>query len=241
MWRIWRIVIALALAFQMQIFLDKPNVALGATTADVTVTATPVFGGSGGDAPPTYLSATYVNKSQVRLTWGVGSGATRTMIRAKYNGYPEDIADGYLVYEAGGATTEDASINFDEYLGTVYYRAWSGNVTDWNTSGYAQDELENPLVADLVEQLNHLLELVFMALPVLAVLGFSGFAFWKPNPVLFMYAAGASIVTGLYLPDSLVNYAPGLGITIGLMFIGYSFLCIAYAYRMLFWNEERDE
>ena len=74
-----------------------------------------------------------------------------------------------------------------------------------------------------------------LILTFLAVVFFSAMAFHKPQAVLFMLAAGAAMMTGLYWYNIYVTH---LGLTISLMFIGFSFFCIAMAYRCLFWREE---
>ena len=71
-----------------------------------------------------------------------------------------------------------------------------------------------------------------------AVMFFSFLAFWKLNALLFMLAAGASLMTGLQWYDV---YTTSTGLTIGLMLIAYSLVCIAFAFRCLFWRGERTE
>ena len=66
-----------------------------------------------------------------------------------------------------------------------------------------------------------------------AVMFFSVLAFWKLNALLFMLAGGASLMVGLQWYDV---YVTSTGLTIGLMLIGYSFVCIAFAFRCLFWR-----
>ncbi len=72
-------------------------------------------------------------------------------------------------------------------------------------------------------------------MPSFMVMFFSLMAFWKPNAILFMLAAGASIITGLYWYDV---YTTNIGLAISLLLIAYSLFCIGMAYRMLFWRQE---
>jgi len=68
---------------------------------------------------------------------------------------------------------------------------------------------------------------------------FSLLAFWKNNAALFMIAAGASIMLGLQWYDA---YTTGTGLTMGLMLIAYALVCIAFAFRCIFWrNKEINE
>lgn len=64
---------------------------------------------------------------------------------------------------------------------------------------------------------------------------FSSMAFWKYNALLFMLAAGTSLMVGLHWYDV---YTTSAGLTIGLMLISYSFVCVAFAFRCLFWRSE---
>lgn len=79
--------------------------------------------------------------------------------------------------------------------------------------------------ADVFASLAQLLPLIF----------FSFLAFWRLNALLFMLAAGTSLMVGLHWYDV---YTTPAGLTIGLMLIGYSFVCVAFAFRCLFWRSE---
>lgn len=78
------------------------------------------------------------------------------------------------------------------------------------------------------------------AVALLAI--FSTLAFWRPNPVLFMITAGISMILGLNAPDLITSAATTTSedLTIGLSLIIYSFLCIAYAFKVIFWDGETD-
>jgi len=66
-------------------------------------------------------------------------------------------------------------------------------------------------------------------------------ALWKENHVLFMITAGISMMTGLYAPDVISGGYLQLGISVGLGLIAYSFLCIAWALRLMFWRANKSE
>ena len=61
---------------------------------------------------------------------------------------------------------------------------------------------------------------------------FSTLAFYKPSALLFMLIAGGSLMLGLSWFDT---YTTNLGLTIGLMMIGYCFVCFGFAFRCIFW------
>lgn len=66
-----------------------------------------------------------------------------------------------------------------------------------------------------------------------ALVFFTVLAYWRPNELLFMLAAGASMMLGLHWYDV---YVTNTGLTIGLMFIAFSFVCLGFAYRCIFWK-----
>ena len=71
-----------------------------------------------------------------------------------------------------------------------------------------------------------------VALGLLSVL-----AFWKPNPHLFMIMAGMSLMLGLAWFDIYTNEL-GLGMSLG--FIGYSFMCIGFTFKEIFFRDEEQ-
>ena len=64
-----------------------------------------------------------------------------------------------------------------------------------------------------------------------AVIFFSLLAFWKYSAPLFMFTAGISIMTGFYWRDTYTN---NMGLTVGIILIAYSFVCLIFALVCLF-------
>jgi hypothetical protein len=157
----------------------------GMADADVTITATPDSGDMG---PPTGFTATYISDNTVQLDWTPGLHADNTSIRAKLGGYPNDTADGYLVFTGGGTSSNDTALDFDVLLGTVYYRAWSENSTAYSAD-YASAELENPHVAN-VSAFAAILATIWPAFVLLGVVGV-GYIF---RAGLFVILAGLGFV-----------------------------------------------
>lgn len=78
-----------------------------------------------------------------------------------------------------------------------------------------------------------------LALALSAVAFFSILAFWKDkNAVLFMLTGGSAMMLGLYWFD---YYTTDVGLGISLMIILYSFVCMGFAFRCIFWFPKRDE
>ena len=77
-----------------------------------------------------------------------------------------------------------------------------------------------------------------MTLAACAVAFFSLLAFWRFNAILFMITAGISLMVGLQWFDV---YATDTGLTISLMLMAYSLVCIGIAFRCLFWREYKIE
>lgn len=77
-----------------------------------------------------------------------------------------------------------------------------------------------------------------MILAGCAVAFFSWMAFWKHNALMFMLAAGASLITGFYWYDTYTN---NLGLGISLMLLAYSLVCFGFALGSLFKRERKSE
>jgi len=71
-----------------------------------------------------------------------------------------------------------------------------------------------------------------------AIAFFSVLAFWKLDTLLFMLTAGASVMTGLYWRDT---YTTNWGLTMGLMLIAYSIVCLGFALGCLFKRGKTSE
>lgn len=77
---------------------------------------------------------------------------------------------------------------------------------------------------------------LFLAFCVVAF--FSFMAFWRWSAVIFMLAGGASLILGFYWYD---YYTNSLGLSISLMLIMYAIVCIALAFRCMFWQGVKEE
>jgi len=77
-----------------------------------------------------------------------------------------------------------------------------------------------------------------LLIAIIPVALFSALAFWKLSSLLFMLVAGGSLILGLAWYDA---YTTELGLTIGMILIGYSLVCLGFAFRCIFWVEEESE
>lgn len=100
---------------------------MAGSAVDVGITANPMF-----TAGITSFNITYISDTQMDLDWTVDATVDKVMVRAKYGGYPADIpndittpSDGYLVYYGNGIAVSDTSMDFDQNLGFLYYKAWA--------------------------------------------------------------------------------------------------------------------
>jgi len=73
---------------------------------------------------------------------------------------------------------------------------------------------------------------LYVAIVILVFL--SALAFWNPIAPLFMLMAGVSLMLGLYWYDVFTNE---MGMAMSLVLIGYSFVCIGYTYKVVFWQQ----
>ena len=125
-------------------------VGMFSASGNITITSTPLF----GLQPPVNLQVTYVNDSNLDVSWEMGNAAINTMIVANYNHYPTSPEDGYVLYDGPSTDVNDTSVNINEYWGNYYVSAWSENntgtwTTDYSTAGYEVDM--TALVGVLIE------------------------------------------------------------------------------------------
>lgn len=104
---------------------------------DVSIHARPYIAGA-----PVGFTLTYITDTNILIEWTKGDGADNTMIRAKFGEYPQDINDGYLVYEGSGETCNDTALNLDETASNIYYRAWSQSGGLWAEYDYSEGYME---------------------------------------------------------------------------------------------------
>jgi len=79
------------------------------------------------------------------------------------------------------------------------------------------------------------MENLYLSIAVLFI--FSALGFWRFNSLMFMLAAGASLMAGFYWYDVFTNDA-GLGIS--LMIWAYSTICLGFAFMCIFRKAPRD-
>jgi len=77
-----------------------------------------------------------------------------------------------------------------------------------------------------------------LVLAGLVVVFFSVLGFWRPNPVLFMLAAGASLIVGLYWFDT---FTTNMGLAVGILLVSFALVCVGFAYRCIFWRDRLRE
>lgn len=205
--------------------LILPTPVLADTSQTVTITATGIV----VDAPGGF-TIYYISDYELGISWTKAVSANNTMVRAKYGSYPDGRTDGYLVYYGMEASCSDTGVNLEETASTIYYRAWSEDTDKIWSPVYAEGYWESIVVTLIANVLSQLSQQMF---PLLALALFSFLAFWKLNALLFMLTAGISLMVGLQWYDV---YTTSAGLTVGLMMIAYAFVCIAFAFRCLFWR-----
>lgn len=92
---------------------------------------------------PTDLTLTPANDNQVNITWVMGSGTTKTLVRRKINSYPVDETDGEQVYYDTGTSYSDTANNVGLELDkfSYYYRAWGWNAAGGYSVTYAEGNI----------------------------------------------------------------------------------------------------
>lgn len=162
-------------------------VALPADSAMVTVIWKPLY----GIQPPSSLTAEYTDDYTINLTWSMGQDSTQTMIRARYDQYPEDTEDGRLVYLGDDEEFSDDNIGIS--LGEpVYYRAWGEDAGEYSID-YDEATTEG--------------ETVFTVGLILLTSLIVGLAFWRGDYYLYIVGSIAAIGFGAYWISSNSGFA----------------------------------
>lgn len=81
-------------------------------------------------------------------------------------------------------------------------------------------------------------EVMHLILAMIAIVGFSVLAYWRPFAPLFIIMAAISMVTGLAWYDIYTN---GMGLGISIALIVYSFLCFVFAFRVMLGTNGEEE
>lgn len=155
------------------------------TEDEVTVTAYGYVVGM-----PEGFTAVYVDVGQVDLSWTKGEDAVNTMVRAAYNRLPSSVSDGYQVYYGDGDSFSDTALDYDEYLGTIYYAAWSENAAGIFSGNSVWDSVEGVPMLLFALIIIPLLLTIAMFSTRNMLLGFPCVIFWG---VLGGYVYGESI------------------------------------------------
>jgi len=134
---------------------------------------------------PINFTLTEITPTSLNITWEMGPSANSTIIRVNRDRYPQNVSDGYLVFNGTGTYTEDSWLDLD--INTYYYRAWSANGLGYSVN-YAEAKTGGSIT-------------MLIALLVLA-LGATGLSFWKRNIVLTMCASLSWLALGLLLVRS---------------------------------------
>jgi|GEM_PF-4795734 len=88
---------------------------------------------------PTSFNASAFSETQIDLSWTKGTGAQKTVIRAKKDSYPADRTDGTQIYNDTGTSYSHTGLTEGEHW---YYRAWSytaESTLEQYSDSYAED------------------------------------------------------------------------------------------------------
>lgn len=117
MWR-WLLIVLVIIPLGLW-----PVAVIGATTQEVTVTATPGYG-------IVSFNVDYVSDTQIDLSWVVAPDVTNVMVRAKFNADLDEIpdsattpSDGVLVYY-GDASNVSYWTNLETTSYPLYFKVW---------------------------------------------------------------------------------------------------------------------
>lgn len=91
---------------------------------------TTLTGGTTTISNPKNFNTIWTTASSLYFTWSEGTGSTGTKLIRKINSYPDNIADGTIVYNGSGTAYNDTGISPSI---RYFYRAYGFNTTSYST------------------------------------------------------------------------------------------------------------
>lgn len=218
---IFAILIILVFSLGLGIIVDAmPNTPLAkgieklfgfGPSSSITVINTPLF----GLETPINLKLTYVNQSDLLVTWELGNEAVNTEVVVNYNHTPTSMGDGYVLYDSTGTSVDDQSVNLDEYFATYYISAWSQQADGTWSADYASAQYE----VDMSQLATPLIDFTL----VILCLGITGIAYWRQNSFLYIGAGAILFTLGLMYMKLFIPVGIAL-IILGLYTLARAFL-----------------
>lgn len=167
---------------------------------------------------PTNFVITQTGSSSANLTWTMGAGATRTIIRGSDNNYPTTITGGYLVYNGTGTDADVEGLNLDTT--SYYYSAWSENSHGVSTD-YAQASIQGGGFMTLIALFAFCGIVSFMSLRSrFYLLKLLAGACWIAMLVYWIYVPPASITAGSPPHIAVMIVLIGLAVAIPILGLG---------------------
>lgn len=177
-----------------------------------------------------------ITQTQATLTGNITSTAGSN---CDERGFEWGIASGNYTDN----TTESGSYGISQFslnatglsAGTTYYwRAMAHNPAGWGYGSelsFTTSAGPNPIVQNNYSVLTvDTLDFV-QFLPLVL---FSGLAFWKYRPELFILSGAAGLFTGFTFYNT---YHSPFGLTVGLVLLCYCLFCFGVSFRLMFWED----
>ena len=180
---------------------------------------------------PSGLTVTAMTDSHISVEWDTVANATSYLLLVSNTVYPGDPEGSYAVAYNGtstSATLAGYNLDFNKY----YFSLWT------HCNPYS-DEYDT---ASIGGESMDVLSLSFQNFAILIVsmiplIFFSVMAFWKENSVMFMLAAGVSILVGFNFFD-VEDSAWALGVSLVLW--AYSIACLVFGFMCIFKRSPAD-
>lgn len=167
---------------------------------------------------PTDFQVYRITDTAVGINWTLPAEADWIHIVGKYGSEPASRTDGHTVYQGAGNSTVDVSVDLEDQINTLYYRAYSRRASDsiWGDL-YAEGNIGGTGVLALTE--------------LLLILALMGITLWRAPKLgiegafLYIMTGGITIAYGLSWadPDDVTLLVEGIVV----MFVGIFFLFLA--------------
>lgn len=214
----------------------------GSDWADSTANFTTA---GGAYNPPIGLILTDLGGITVTANWTKEATANNTLIRISRSGYPSSITDGEWWYFDTAETVNITGVNLE--VMTLYVSAWSELSGNYSAT-HAYASIGGGGLTEIATSIDGLTDAVggfnmsaILAIAMLAALAFFTWLAIKidsdwGSPIIAFITGGLSYMMGMNAPELIDGkYATSsFGLTLAIVLIIYSLICVGWAWNMMF-------
>ena len=183
---------------------------------------------------PINLSLSILPCNQIQAEWEAVAGITDYLVLVSTVDFPNDpeYTDAEYAIAYSGTSTSVILEGYETELTTYYFSLWT------HCNPYSDDYVTASIGGVELEALSDSFQdFSILIIGIIVLIFFSVLAFWRDNSILFMLAAGVSIVVGFNCYDTEANtWMFG----VALILWAYSIACLIFGFMCIFKRRPSD-